>query len=152
MRTLVRATLVGAVVAALAPAAHSGEPKVDSRQEAYLFASGGTPLSNGIFYPGTVLCGGGSCDGVPYQIEQGTDITFVNTDVDAVANSHGVSSFKRRKKNGRPLFLAPPIAGPGTTLLVTHHLKPGVYRYFCPTHGGMLGAIEVVPRGAGTTT
>lgn len=137
---------------ALLPSAHAAGgrdaaslpalPPVGTEENA-LFAGGGTPVSNGIFFPGTILCAT-TCDGVPYEIKQGTDIRLYNLDSALVANSHGVVS-KDAKKKGGPLFQSDTFGGPGSTLMKTSHLKPGVYDYFCRVHFGMQGRIQVVP-------
>lgn len=110
-----------------------------------LFAVGGTPVSNGIFFPGTAVQDPYGYDivGVPYQITRGTDIMFHNLDPAAVANAHKIRSFASR--NGRPLFESKLIQGPGSALMITSHLKPGIYGFFCPIHFGMMGQLEVVP-------
>lgn len=107
-----------------------------------LFAAGGTPLTNGIFFPGTALCVGTDCQGVPYEIARGSDIRFYNLDAAIVANSHRIVS-KRKTKRGRPLFQSENVGGPGSTLMKTSHLKPGVYPYYCSVHFGMEGIIEI---------
>jgi hypothetical protein len=112
-------------------------------EENPLFAAGGTPVSNGIFFPGTILCAY-SCDGEPYQIKRGTNIRLYNLDPALVANSHGMTS-KDSKKKGGPLFQSETFGGPGSVLVKTSHLKPGTYEYFCRVHFGMQGLIEVVP-------
>lgn len=111
--------------------------------EAPLFAGGGTPVSNGIFFPGTAACLG-SCQGVPYEVAQGSDIRFYNLDPAVVANNHRILS-KRTNKNGRPLFISDTIGGPASTLMKTSHLRPGVYPYKCTVHDGMEGILEIVP-------
>lgn len=108
----------------------------------FIFAGGGTPVSNGIFFPGTTFCDGAGCTGTPLIVPQGEDITFVNLDVSTVTNSHQIISQKR--KRGRPLFSSEVNNGPDTSLVVTSHLKPGVYRYLCSFHFPMFGQIEIV--------
>ena len=107
-----------------------------------LFAAGGTPLTNGVFFPGTSVCVGTYCQGVPYEIAQGSDIRFYNLDASVVANNHRIVS-KRANKRGRPLFQSENVAGPGSSLMKTSHLEPGVYPYFCSTHFGMEGILEI---------
>lgn len=109
----------------------------------FIFAAGGTPLSNGVFFPGTAVYQNGDFQGVPYQIKQGTDVTFVNVDPSAVANDHRIVSIKR--KRGKPLFQSKLIAGPDQTVMKTSHVKPGVYPYLCSVHFGMFGLLEVAP-------
>lgn len=141
--------LVAAAAAALLPSAHAGAgsalptlPPVGA-EEAPLFAAGGTPVSNGIFFPGTSLCANDTCYGEPYEIARGTDIRFYNLDHAAVANSHRIVSKKSKKRSKAPLFQSDNVQGPGSTLMKTSHLKPGVYEYFCTVHFGMQGALEV---------
>ncbi|MFN2589130.1 MAG: plastocyanin/azurin family copper-binding protein [Actinomycetota bacterium] len=141
--------LVAAAATALLPAAHAAPgatapalPPLGAA-EAPLFAAGGTPVSNGIFFPGTALCAGTYCLGQPYAVAQGTDIRFYNLDSAAVANSHRIVSKQTKKRSKAPLFQSETVAGPGSTLMKTSHLKPGVYGYFCTIHFGMDGLLEV---------
>jgi hypothetical protein len=139
--------LLALALTALLPVAHANPgPAVQlppiGAAESPLFAAGGTPVSNGIFFPGTSLCANGTCYGEPYEIAQGTDIRFYNLDSGVVANSHRVVS-KKMKKKGGPIFASDTVAGPGSTLMKTSHLKPGLYEYFCTIHSGMEGIIEV---------
>jgi hypothetical protein len=134
--------LVVALGALAAPAGAAADAETD-----YVFAGGGTPFSNGAFFPGTALCNGNGCTvvGEPVQIERGTDFTFVNIDAEAVANAHQIISFKRKKKTKRPLFMSDVLTTPGEQdLVITSKLKPGVYKFRCPIHFGMYGAIEIV--------
>ena len=110
-----------------------------------IFAGGGTPLSNGIFFPGTALPNeDGSVTGTaPLELTQGTDIEFINLDEAAVGNGHRIVSLKRRK--GRPIFSSDLLLRPGQSdLVVTSHLAPGLYNYFCSVHAGMWGQIQIV--------
>lgn len=111
--------------------------------EAPLFAGGGTPVTNGVFFPGTALCNGSTCYGEPYEIAKGTDVRLYNLDTGLVANSHGIVSKATKKKTGGPLFQSDTFGGPGSVLMKTSHLKPGVYEYFCRVHFGMMGFLEV---------
>lgn len=135
-----------AVAVLAAPAAGNAQTaartgRADTRTR--IFASGGTPLTNGIFYPGTIIQVGGAKYGEPYEVARGSNIEFVNTDPEATANSHCMISVKRKKRTRRPLFASRCIKGPSVDVVVTSHLKPGTYEFFCPIHFGMLGAIEV---------
>ncbi len=108
-----------------------------------LFAGGGTNVSNGVFFPGTVIYDGYNYQGLPpLQIKQGTDLDFVNLDPSVITNGHEVISFKR--KRGRPVFQSKRVDGPARATIITSHLKPGVYVYFCGTHASMFGRLEVV--------
>ena len=110
--------------------------------EAYVFAGGGTPVTNGIFFPGTALSGVPSAP--PVSITQGDDFTFVNLDEAAVGNGHKIRSFKVLR-SGRIAFQSDLLTEPGATdLVITSHLKPGVYKYYCAVHDGMYGNIEIV--------
>ena len=109
--------------------------------EAPLFAAGGTHLTNGIFFPGTALCVGSDCQGVPYQVASGSDIRFYNLDPAVVANNHRIISHDTNRR-GRPLFQSDNVAGPGSSLMKTRHLKPGIYGYYCAVHFGMEGLLE----------
>lgn len=144
--------LLALAVLALLPSAHAAGGRDAAvlpslpplgAEENPLFAGGGTPVSNGIFFPGTILCAA-TCDGEPYQIKQGTDIRLYNLDPALVANSHGMVS-KDAKKKGGPLFQSENFGGPGSVLVKTSHLQPGTYDYFCRTHYGMQGRLEIVP-------
>lgn len=109
-----------------------------------IFAGGGTFVSNGTFFPGTLVCNGADCSGLPpVQVKKGTDLEFVNLDPAAVTNGHQIVSYKR--KAGKPIFRSPQVDGPSTAIVITSHLKPGVYRFFCATHFGMEAALEIVP-------
>lgn len=108
-------------------------------------AGGGTPLTNGVFFPGTALPrSDGGFDGLePVQIQQGTDVEFVNLDEASVSNAHEMVSQRRRK--GRPMFSSGQVTRPGqTVLVVTSNLKPGVYPFYCTVHTGMWGRLEIV--------
>jgi hypothetical protein len=110
--------------------------------EDYVFAGGGTPLTNGIFFPGTVLSGVPAAP--PVEVTRGTDFTFVNLDEAAVGNGHKIKSFKTFR-NGRPYFESDLLTKPGQTeLVITSHLRPGNYKYYCAVHDGMFGAIQIV--------
>ena len=113
----------------------------------YIFAGGGTLLTNGLFFPGTAFCDNSGCTvvGDPLQIAKGTDITFVNADAEVVANAHQIISIKRHKKTKRPLFFSDVLTTPGEQdLVITSKLKPGRYVYGCTIHFGMNGVIQVV--------
>ncbi|MEA2451546.1 MAG: hypothetical protein QOG04_256 [Actinomycetota bacterium] len=108
-----------------------------------MFVGGGTPLSNGIFFPGTSVEQNGELVGVPYQIERGQDIELTNLDNGDVANCHQLTSFKR-KRNGRPLFNSKRLCTQGEKAIVlTSIVKPGIYDAFCPVHFGMYAQIEI---------
>ena len=126
---------------AAGPSALPQLPPIGAAEEA-LFAGGGTPLTNGIFFPGTAACVGDDCQGVPYEVAQGKDIRFYNLDTAAVANNHRIVS-KKVSKKGRPAFQSETIGGPGSTLMKTSQLKPGVYPYYCSVHFGMEGIIQI---------
>jgi plastocyanin len=115
--------------------------------DAPLFAGGGTNLTNGHFFPGTAVYDGEEFQGVPYQIEQGCNIEFTNLDYAPLTNGHRIVSFKRvktKKGRSRPLFFSKFVAGPGQAMVITKHVKPGTYAYFCSVHTTMFGQIEVV--------
>lgn len=142
--------LLAALSLALLPSAQAASPgELPSlaplrAAEAPLFAAGGTPLTNGIFFPGTAVCVGDDCQGVPYEVAKGTDIRFYNLDSAIVANSHRIVA-KDQNKRGRPLFQSDTVQGPASTLMKTSHLKPGVYGYYCTVHFGMEGLLEITP-------
>jgi hypothetical protein len=109
--------------------------------EDYVFAGGGTPLTNGIFFPGTALSGVPAAP--PLEVTQGTDFTFVNLDEAAVGNGHKIISFKRLR-SGQPAFQSDLLTKPGQSdLVITSHLKPAVYKYYCALHAGMYGNIQI---------
>ncbi|HVF53839.1 MAG TPA: plastocyanin/azurin family copper-binding protein [Actinomycetota bacterium] len=132
----VAAAALGAPTAMAGPAPRATTPVI---------AFGGTQVSNGIFFPGTVLCAGATCTGkeLPLEVPQGNDVQFINLDVDAFAGAHQIQSIKRNKRTGRSLFQSELVAGPGQTVMTTSHLKPGVYMYRCTIHFGMLGVLEI---------
>lgn len=138
LASLLAATLVGG------PATAGGAAETGDANN-FLFAAGGTPLTNGFFFPGTVICSGDDCTeiGPPLVIDQGDDITFVNLDAGPVTNSHQIVSLKKRKRNRGPLFASDEVSGPGQTVMKTSHVKPGTYIYLCTFHFGMYGQIEV---------
>ncbi|MGI8774459.1 MAG: cupredoxin domain-containing protein [Actinomycetota bacterium] len=116
--------------------------------DGYIFAAGGTPLSNGLFFPGTAFCSGGECEtqGSPARVAEGEDVTFTNLDLGTFSGIHQIISReekKKKKKKKKPLFSSEPVDGPGQVQIRTSHLKPGVYFYYCSTHFGMDGALEV---------
>lgn len=119
-------------------------PTVPSVGNMTIVAGGGTPVSNGVFFPGTAIYDGEKITGLPpVPIEQGSDFDFVNLDESAVGNGHQIISIKRKK--GRPLFQSDFLASPGDMdLVVTSNLKPGVYSFFCTVHSTMYGRIEIV--------
>lgn len=130
------------VAAAAASSASAEAPRGDAgAADATLFAAGGTPVSNGVFFPGTVIYDGYDFVGEPMPVQRGSNIRFVNLDPAAVTNSHKIRSFKLRR--GRPVFESKTVNGPGETLVITSHLKPGVYYYFCTTHTTMYGGIRI---------
>lgn len=127
------------------------EARAEGDANNFLFAAGGTPLTNGIFFPGTVFCSGEECTeiGPPLTIDKGDDVTFVNLDAGPVTNSHQIVSLKKRKskKKPGPLFSSDEVSGPGQTVMKMSHVKPGTYIYLCTFHFGMYGQIEVVKPG-----
>lgn len=140
MRKVVVAALGAALSLGCLPAALGG-PASD-RQDSVVFAGGGTPLTNGVFFPGTTIYDGYDFVGKPLPVQKGSNLQFVNLDYAPVTNSHQIRSFRR--KRGRPLFQSKLVDGPGQTLVVTSHLKVGTYYYFCTTHTTMYGAIEII--------
>ena len=143
LRFLLASLLVAALVGG--PATAGGASEIGDANN-FLFSGGGTPLTNGLFFPGTVICNGADCTeiGPPLTIDRGDDITFVNLDAGAVTNSHQIISLDKRKRNRGPLFASEEVSGPGTTVMKTSHVKPGTYVYLCSFHFGMYGQIEVV--------
>lgn len=141
-RSLVTLLCLGTVALALPSPASARSAGTAPSAPAVLFAGGGTALSNGYFFPGTAIYDGNQFQGVPLQVPQGSDVTFVNTDYSPLTNSHAIVSFKRR--HGVPLFSSGIVKGPGQGLLITSDLKPGIYPYFCSIHYGMYGLIQIV--------
>jgi hypothetical protein len=142
-RTLIGACTLVLAFALLAPVGHAAVPVDWLESSGTLFAGGGTALSNGIFFPGTAIYDGKAFQGLPpIQITQGTDMDFVNLDVSAITNGHQIVSFKR--KHGQPVIKSARVDGPGQTTVITSHLKPGVYPFFCTVHFGMYGRLEIV--------
>jgi hypothetical protein len=150
MRMVAAIAGVGLVMSGLVnPSAASENPRPKTpavETGGTIVAGAGTAVTNGVFFPGTVTCNGEDSEDCtstpPLQIPRGTDIDFVNLDPAAVTNGHQIVSFKRRR--GRPLFKSPRVDGPARALMVTSHLKPGIYEYFCSTHFGMYGRIEIL--------
>lgn len=156
---LMRGVTLALALALLAPASGAqaelpgptlSMPPTAAPSDGYIFAGGGTPFSNGIFFPGTTFCADGDCEtqGPPARVAKGNDVTFVNLDAATVANSHQIMSrdkkkAKGKKKSRKPLFASEPVDGPGSVTMKTSHLEPGVYLYICTTHFGMDGALEV---------
>jgi hypothetical protein len=137
-------TMLALAVCALgAPAGASVAPSSVGAGDT-VYAAGGTPVSNGIFFPGTAQCTKKGCEpiGPVPEIKHGTDLKFVNLDTSEVANTHSVVSIKTNKR-GRPLFGSRDTRGPSQTEVVTSHLKPGDYAYSCRTHFGMYGIFRV---------
>lgn len=131
-----------AAIALMASPGQAASPIDTLESGGTLFAGGGTNLTNGVFFPGTAIWDGTAYQGLPpLQIAKGTDLTFVNLDAAAVTNGHQIVSFKR--KHGAPVFKSERVDGPGQTLMITSHLKPGVYPFFCTIHFGMYGRLEV---------
>jgi hypothetical protein len=135
--------LIGLLPLSLLAPAQAANPVTPEAHPNIIIAAGGTNLSNGFFFPGTAICDNDGCDGAPMQIAKGTDVTFVNLDPAVVTNSHRIISLKKKKRTGRPLFASDTVDGPDQTTMITSHLKPGVYPYFCSFHFGMYGQIEV---------
>jgi hypothetical protein len=132
---LLSAVLVGALIPGSGTAGAA---------EVTIFVGGGTPLTNGLFFPGTQTYDGTAYTGVPYDVAKGSDVSLVMLDESAVANGHKMVSFKRNRKTQLPLFQSELLESPGdSSLVITSHLKPGLYRYYCSTHDGMFGAIQI---------
>ena len=132
--------LASLVVAGAYPSA-SGAQGIPSQT---ILVGGGTPLSNGIFFPGTAIYDGDEFVGEPVSIAQGTDMELVNLDSEVVANSHKLVSLKLNKRTKRPLFSSKMLVAPGeSSVVITSHVKPGTYPFYCPVHSGMWGLLEV---------
>lgn len=141
MKKVVLVALAAMCLPWFAPGASATSVETGGR----IVAGGGTPLSNGLFFPGTALPrNGGGFDGLPpLEVKRGTNVEFTNLDEATVANGHKMVSLKRRK--GRPLFASALLKSPGETdLVVTSNLKLGVYPFYCSVHAGMWGRIRIV--------
>jgi plastocyanin len=140
MRKLSMIVLCAVALSCFAPGAEAVTVETGGR----IFVGGGTPLTNGVFFPGTAVPREDrGFDGEPIEIQQGTDVELINLDEATVANSHQMISLRRRK--GRPLFGSDQLTSPGdTSLVTTSNLKPGIYPFYCPIHNGMWGQIEIV--------
>ena len=141
MKKIVLIAASALALSCFAPGASATNVEIGGR----VVAGGGTQLSNGVFFPGTALPrADGGFDGLePVQIQQGTDVEFVNLDEATLSNAHEMVSQKRRK--GRPMFSSGQLTRPGQTALVaTSNLKPGVYPFYCTVHTGMWGRLEIV--------
>ena len=106
-----------------------------------LFAGGGTPLSNGSFFPGTATYYENEWIGEPLVVPQGCNVKFVNLDVGTLTNGHQIVSLKTRR--GDPLFMSRYVVGPDTATVRTRRLKQGTYPYFCSVHYGMWGLLQI---------
>ncbi len=146
------AVMAAGSLALLAAPAPAQIPPARGPMDGQLFAAGTTNLTNGVFFPGTATCDADGCEpvgGAPLlQVQKGTDITFSNLDPAAVTNGHRIVSFQREKskkknKKGKPLFFSETVDGPAQATVETSHLKAGIYYYYCTTHFGMFGGIEV---------
>lgn len=143
MKRWLLAALALLLCAAGPASSHDLVGDITTREAAPLFAAGGSALTNGYFFPGTGIWDGEEIQGEPYQIVRGTDIEFTTFDGTAtLGNGHKIKSFKKRK-NGRPLFQSKFVADGETALMITSHLKPGIYEYFCTVHFQMYGLLEV---------
>lgn len=141
-----------AALALMAPAAQAASldapalPGSEAAEESRLFAGGGTLLTNGFFFPGTALPNDdGGFTGEPYVVPKGNNIRFTNLDHFVVAGgAHGIRSFKKVKRGKKkvPLFSSKMVDGPGEALVITEHVKPGTYPFYCPVHSGMLGLLK----------
>jgi len=141
MKRLLLVALASLVAAAFVPNASAGAQAIPSST---ILAGGGTPLSNGIFFPGTALYDSGEFVGEPVSISRGTDIEFVNLDEASIANGHKLVSLKINKRTKRPLFRSKMLLSPGqSATVITSHLKRGTYPFYCPVHSGMWGLLEV---------
>ena len=123
-----------------------GASAVDLEVGGRVMSGGGTPVSNGLFFPGTAIPNAnGGVDSVlpPIEIQQGTDLEFTNLDEATVSNAHRLVSQKRVK--GRWIFQSDLLTRPGQTdLITTSNLKPGLYPFYCTVHTGMWGKLRVV--------
>lgn len=142
MRKVLLVALSALGLTCFAPGASAIDLEVGGR----VAAGGGTPVSNGIFFPGTAIVnsdGGLTSVLPPIEMQYGTDLEFINLDEATVANGHKLVSLRR--KQGRPLFSSDLLTSPGQSDVVfTSMLKPGVYPFFCATHGGMWGKLKIV--------
>ncbi|MDP9067147.1 MAG: hypothetical protein M3N53_02210 [Actinomycetota bacterium] len=145
MRKLIGVLTALALLAAFGGRAAAGSPLTASGADVTVYAAGGTQLSNGFFFPGTAIANGNDYIGEPLVVPEGSNLRFFNLDVSAFAGAHKITSFKRVKRAGKkvPLFASKLVDGPGEDLVITSHVKPGTYPYFCPIHAGMFGLIEV---------
>ena len=142
MRKVLCLALAAMCLSCFAPGAAATDVEVGGR----IVAGGGTPLTNGVFFPGTALPNDdGTITAVlpPVEIPQGTDVEFTTLDEAAVGNGHKLVSLKRRK--GKPVFSSDVLSRPGSSsLVITSNLAPGIYPFYCTLHAGMWGQIEIV--------
>ena len=141
MKRLVALACLLAVALPAAPAGGAARAE-DSR----LFTAGATPGTSGFFFPGTGISDGTKTEfPAPLEVAQGANVVVTNVDEQTVANSHQIRSLRVNRRTRRPLFGSKPLRHPGDSVtMITSHLKPGLYKYRCTIHGGMLGAIRVV--------
>jgi plastocyanin len=132
---------IALLLLAATPTAAEGRTAKCSTGDVPLFAGAGTPLTNGFFFPGTAIYDGTEFRGAPLVIPQGCNIRFVNLDDSLVTNGHEIVSFAR--KHGRAMFKSGVSNGPGTMIIKTSQLRPGLYPYYCVIHYSMYGLLQV---------
>ena len=142
MRKVLLVALCAFALSCFSPIASAVDVEVGGR----VLSGGGTPVSNGLFFPGTAIPdndGGLTSVLPPIEIQQGTDLEFTNLDEATVSNAHKLVSKKRIK--GRWVFQSDLLTRPGqTSLVATSNLKPGLYPFYCTIHTGMWGQLKVV--------
>ena len=141
--SLLAASLVAALILgsfSQAEAQKRRRPKCPAA-DVTLFAGGGTPLSNGSFFPGTAMYYENEWVGEPLVVPKGCNVKFVNLDVGTLTNGHQIISYKTRR--GNPLFRSRFVVGPDTATVRTRDLKQGMYPYFCSVHYGMWGLLQI---------
>jgi len=142
MRKVLLAAVCALGLSCFAPGANAIDVEVGGR----VVSAAGTPVSNGLFFPGTAIPNNdGSLTALlpPIEIERGTDFEFTNLDEATVSNAHKIVSKKRR--NGLPVFQSALLTRPGQSdVLVTSNLKPGLYPFYCSVHTGMWGQLRIV--------
>jgi len=136
-----RRTILSAVcLVAISAGSGGASTAVDADASLYAFGHVHQLENDGFFFPGTTICPPGGCTAVTVlEVEQGSNVTFMNFDEEP----HQVAADKNAKKTRRPLFFSDAIGRGDETKIVTANLKPGSYPFHCVIHLSMKGTLVV---------